>query len=87
MLDQQSPRAPGLRQDLLTLVAYGDGANGLSQTDFRCILDELDTPSSVRERMLITRAVDGAQHEEWNVYRVTWMYHPEDGLSVVLSTR
>ena len=71
----------------LTLVAYGDGANGLSQTDFRCILDELDTPSSVRERMLITRAVDGAQHEEWNVYRVTWTYHPEDGLSVVLSTR
>lgn len=71
----------------LTLVAYGDGANGLSQTDFRCILNELDTPSSVRERMLITRAVDGAQHEEWNVYRVTWTYHPEDGLSVVLSTR
>lgn len=71
----------------LTLVAYGDGANGLSQTDFRCILDEFDTPSSVRERMLITRAVDGAQHEEWNVYRVTWTYHPEDGLSVVLSTR
>ena len=71
----------------LTLVAYGDGANGLSQTDFRCILSELDTPSSVRERMLITRAVDGAQHEEWNVYRVTWTYHPEDGLSVVLSTR
>lgn len=71
----------------LTLVAYGDGANGLSQTDFRCILDELDTPSSVRERMLITRAVDGAQHEEWNVYRVTWTYHPEDGLSVVLSAR
>lgn len=71
----------------LTLVAYGDGANGLSQTDFRCILNELDIPSSVRERMLITRAVDGAQHEEWNVYRVTWTYHPEDGLSVVLSTR
>lgn len=71
----------------LTLVAYGDGANGLSQTDFRCILDEFDTPSSVRERMLITRAVDGAQHEEWNVYRVTWTYHPEDGLSVVLSAR
>lgn len=71
----------------LTLVAYGDGANGLSQTDFRCILSELDTPSSVRERMLITRAVDGAQHEEWNVYRVTWTYHPEDGLSVVLSIR
>ena len=71
----------------LTLVAYGDGANGLSQTDFRCILDEFDTPSSVRERMLITRAVDGAQHEEWNVYRVTWTYHPEDGLSVVLSSR
>ena len=71
----------------LTLVAYGDGANGLSQTDFRCILNELDTPSSVREHMLITRAVDGAQHEEWNVYRVTWTYHPEDGLSVVLSTR
>ena len=71
----------------LTLVAYGDGANGLSQTDFRCILSELDTPSSVRERMLITRAVDGAQHEEWKVYRVTWTYHPEDGLSVVLSTR
>ena len=37
--------------------------------------------------MLITRAVDGAQHEEWKVYRVTWTYHPEDGLSVVLSTR
>ena len=71
----------------LTLVAYGEGANGLSQTDFRCILDQIDTPSSVRERMLITRAVDGTQDDVWGTYRATWTYHPEDGLNVVLAIR
>ncbi len=78
MLGQQSLRAPGLRQGLLTLAAYGDGATVADGTS--AASNELDTPSSVRERMLITARSTVPSTSEWNVYRVTCTYHPEDGL-------
>ena len=41
----------------------------------------------MRQRMLLTRAIDGTQEEQWGLYRATWTYHPDQGLNVVISTQ
>lgn len=71
----------------LTLQAENESGRGLSAPVFRCVLDELDAPASMRQRMLLTRAIDGTQEEQWGLYRATWTYHPDQGLNVVISAR
>ena len=71
----------------LTLQAENESGRGLSAPVFRCVLDELDAPASMRQRMLLTRAIDGTQEEQWGPYRATWTYHPDQGLNVVISAR
>ena len=74
-------------QTSLTLEGFNDSGNGLTTPVFQCVLRELDTPSSVRERMYATRAIDGTQSEEWGSYKATWTYEPEQGLTVIISAR
>lgn len=71
----------------LTLQAENESGRGLSAPVFRCVLDELDAPASMRQLMLLTRAIDGTQEEQWGLYRATWTYHPDQGLNVVISAR
>ena len=71
----------------LTLQAENESGRGLSAPVFPCVLDELDAPASMRQRMLLTRAIDGTQEEQWGPYRATWTYHPDQGLNVVISAR
>ena len=71
----------------LTLQAENESGRGLSAPVFLCVLDELDAPASMRQRMLLTRAIDGTQEEQWGLYRATWTYHPDQGLNVVISAR
>ena len=71
----------------LTLQAENESGRGLSAPVFRCVLDELDAPASMHQRMLLTRAIDGTQEEQWGLYRATWTYHPDQGLNVVISAR
>ena len=71
----------------LTLQAENEAGSGLSSPISLCILDELDAPAAMRQRMLLTRAIDGTQEEQWGLYRATWTYHPEQGLNVVISAR
>ena len=74
-------------QTSLTLEGFNDSGNGLTTPIFQCVLRKLDTPSSVRERMYATRAIDGTQSEEWGSYKATWTYEPEQGLTVIISAR
>ena len=74
-------------QTSLTLEGFNDSGNGLTTPVFQCVLRKLDTPSSVRERMYATRAIDGTQSEEWGSYKATWTYEPEQGLTVIISAR
>ena len=54
---------------------------------FQCVLGKLGTPASVRERMYATRAIDGTQSEQWGSYKATWTYEPDQGLTVIVSSR
>lgn len=74
-------------QTSLTLEGFNDSGNGLTTPIFQCVLRKLDTPSSVKERMYVTRAIDGTQSEEWGSYKATWTYEPEQGLIVIISAR
>lgn len=44
---------------------------------------ELGIPASVYEKMGKTRALDGRQEEEHNGVKVSWAYHPDNGLEVM----
>ena len=59
---------------------YGDALDW-----FEALLDDLDFPTAVRSRIGQTRALDGTQEAATDHVRVTWTYHPDDGLSAVFS--
>lgn len=71
----------------LTLEAFSDSGDSLTTPIFQCVLGKLSTPASVRERMYATRAIDGTQSEEWGTYKATWTYEPDQGLTVIISSR
>ena len=71
----------------LTLEAFSDSGDGLTTPIFQCVLGKLGTPAAVRERMYATRAIDGTQSEEWGSYKATWTYEPDQGLTVIVSSR
>ena len=71
----------------LTLEAFSDSGDSLTTPVFQCVLGKLDTPAAVRERMYATRAIDGTQSEEWGTYKATWTYEPDQGLTVIISSR
>ena len=49
--------------------------------------NELGFPGSVYSDMLNTNALMGRQTEETNKYKVSWTYHPDDGLKVTYSKK
>ena len=61
-----------------------DDISGLSFSDITCVLDALDVPDSVLDKMGNTRALDGMQTASWGDITATWTYHPDDGLDVIL---
>lgn len=71
----------------LTLEAFSDSGDSLTTPIFQCVLGKLGTPAAVRERMYATRAIDGTQSEEWGSYKATWTYEPDQGLTVIVSSR
>ena len=71
----------------LTLEAFSDSGDSLTTPIFQCVLGKLGTPAAVRERMYATRAIDGTQLEEWGAYKATWTYEPDQGLTVIVSSR
>ena len=71
----------------LTLEAFSDSGDSLTTPILQCVLGKLGTPAAVRERMYATRAIDGTQSEQWGSYQATWTYEPDQGLTVVVSSR
>lgn len=59
--------------------------SGITTTDFRCFTDEIDMPEYIISMMSETRALDGRQSEEWGNYKVSWNYHPDDGMNATFT--
>lgn len=60
-------------------------SGGLATVDLVCILDELGISDAVISRMESTRALDGTQTAEQDGLTLSWTYHPDDGLDVIIS--
>ena len=69
----------------MEMTTSGKKEPGMSVRTLGCLLEELDAPTSLKQRMESTRAIDGTQEENWGSYRATWTYHPDQGLHVVIS--
>lgn len=77
-----------LGDDGLSLVLDGKGEDdrlGLSSAYIGCVLDAIDTPDSVTAQMDTTRALDGTRSDAWSNFEATWIYHPDDGINIILS--
>lgn len=67
----------------LTITGYGL-LRGPTSAQFECLTNALDMPDSVRSRISATRALDGRQTATWDGLSVSWTYHPDSGLNMVL---
>ena len=73
-----------LSPDELSITISGAGKYfGPETSDVYCIGEALGMPDSVTSRMGHTRALDGTQTADWDVFSVSWTYHPDDGLGVI----
>lgn len=61
-----------------------DDLSGLSMTQINCVLEALNMPDSIYDQMGSTRALDGTLRDSWDVFSVSWNYHPDSGLNVNL---
>lgn len=62
-----------------------DTWNAASVSGVACVLDELDTPASVRAQIESTTALMGGQEAEAEGLNYTWSYHPDNGLKLVIT--
>jgi hypothetical protein len=69
----------------LTIDGEGNDGGGLAIDKEFCLLKSLKMPDSIRQDMGQTRALDGAQSGSWGHWDVTWRYHPDDGLDMVVT--
>ena len=73
-----------LSADELSITISGAGKYyGPETSDVYCIGETLGMPDSVTSRMGHTRALDGTQTADWDVFSVSWTYHPDDGLGAI----
>lgn len=66
----------------------------ISTSDFRrprsvteastCVMTELDVPTSIKTKMGSTTSLMGRQEDSWGSFDVSWTYHPDDGLEIVV---
>ncbi len=69
------------------------GVDSIDQYDFRSyedictIVKYLDFPDSVLDEMLRTSALMGVQSETNDGYEISWSYHPDNGLDVVVKVK
>lgn len=71
----------------LILDGEGDKSPGLKIEDLACALKYMQVPSFVVTTMEKTRALDGIQREEYGNFKISWSYHPDNGLDVVITEK
>ena len=49
-------------------------------SDLKCVIAELNAPSTVLDRMLRTNSLMGVQDAEWDGISISWTYAPANGL-------
>jgi len=58
---------------------------GASTISLECVQVQLEVPTRITESISTTRALDGRQNDQWDDYTAQWGYHPDNGLSLIIS--
>lgn len=60
--------------------------SGVPLDKVMCVIEDekLAMPSYIQESITSTRALDGKQSDEFNGISVSWSYHPDSGLNLIL---
>jgi len=77
---------PGLTIDddgrAMYLNGEGKESSGMNVFFQVCILEELEVPDSVFDRISNTNSTMGVQEASWDNFEMSWTYHPDNGLNV-----
>lgn len=77
---------PGLTIDddgrSMYLNGEGEESSGMNVFFQVCILEELEVPASVFDRISNTNSTMGVQEAAWDNFEMSWTYHPDNGLNV-----
>lgn len=68
----------------VSMDSVGEESAGAEYPDILCVLNELDVPDSVLNRINSTRALDGRQTAEWDNFTASWGYHPNSGANIII---
>jgi hypothetical protein len=60
----------------------GKESSGMNVFFQVCILEELEVPDSVFDRISNTNSTMGVQEASWDNFEMSWTYHPDNGLNV-----
>ena len=60
----------------------GEESAGVDVLTQICILNELNVPDSVYDRIASTTSLMGVQDATWDNYEASWTYHPNNGLDI-----
>lgn len=74
------------RTVMLTTAATNNSYMGISMGDAQCILVDLGVPGSILGEISHTSSLDGRQAESWNGVKLSWTYHPDNGLNLIMSS-
>lgn len=70
----------------LTLDTSGEEElGGISYTSLECMISALDIPDAIESRILATRALDGVQDATYDEVSLSWSYHPDSGMTLIVS--
>lgn len=72
-----------------TLVINGMGEDSYGATiyDTACVLSEIGTPTYILSNMETTNSLMGRQSDTFDGIDVSWSYHPDNGLDVVVNKK
>lgn len=68
----------------VSMDSVGEESEGADYADILCVLNELDVPDSVLNRINSTRALDGRQTADWDNFTASWGYHPNTGANIII---
>lgn len=69
----------------LIVSTEGEEAIGAGFDELYCVINELEVPASIINRIDTTRALDGMQFGSWDSFEASWNYHPDNGMNLVVS--
>jgi hypothetical protein len=68
----------------ISIDGNGEEKSGAPIQEIACILQAIPVPSYIIQRMEQTRAIDGIQRETFDGFDISWSYHPDDGVDIVI---